>query len=192
MNIMTPTDLLVRSGIFILFLLGGLLIFLLGSSYFNLFPTNRSKIFKISLPVVFLLLSLLLIRLEAVARFWLVAYAFFVASFANGLSPLCGAWLLRLFKESDQSIKGMTLAKLSEALVVIATIIVLFLIAGLDLRIIYLQAGDLPLGLAIGLTSFSAFAVIAFIQFKSFNLGRHTLISLLPWVLAFVLSNAFM
>jgi len=189
---MMPTDVFFRSCMFLLLLLGGLLIFLFGSSYFNIFPTNKSKIYKISLPIAFLILSLFLFRRDPSANYWQVSYAFCVASSANLLSTLCGAWLLRLLKLPDNTIKGLALAKLSEALVVIATIIVLFVMAGIDISSIYLLIGNLPLGLAIGLISFSLFATIALLQFKSFNLGLNTLVSLLPWILTFVFSNAFM
>lgn len=185
-------DVLFRSSMFILLLLGGLLIFLFGSSYFNIFPTNKSKLYKISLPIAFLLFSFLMKGHEDFDKYWQVSYAFFVASSANILSTLCGPWLLRLLKLSDNSIKGLALAKLSEALVIIATIIGLFMIAGIDTSSIYLQIGNLQLGLAIGLISFSLFATIALLQFKSFHLGIKTLVSLLPWILTFVFSNAFM
>lgn len=187
-----PTDVLFRPCMFVLLLLGGLLIFLFGSSYFNIFPTNKSKFYKTSLPIAFLILSFFLIRSEPLAVYWQVSYAFFVASSANILSTLCGPWLLRLLKLSDNSIKGLALAKLSEALVIIATIIGLFMIAGIDTGSIYLQIGNLQLGLTIGLISFTLFATIALLQFKSFHLDLKTFISLLPWILIFVFSNAFM
>ena len=189
---MLLTDFLFRACLFFLLLLGSALIFLFGSSYYNLFPTNRSKIYKISLPIAFLILSLFLLNNKTLAVYGQVAYAFFAASAANILSTLSGPWILRLLKLPDNTIKGMALAKLSEALVVIGTIIALFLIAGIDLGSIFLQIGNLPLGLAIGLISFSIFAVIAWRQFKTFGLGWETLVSLLPWILTFVLSNAFM
>jgi membrane protease YdiL (CAAX protease family) len=189
---MIPTHVLFQSCIFVLFLFGSLLVFLFGSSYFSLFPTNRSKVFKISLPIAFLILAFFLVHSEYYAKYWPVSYAFFVAASANLLSTLCGPWLLRLLKLSDNSIKGLALAKLSEALVVIATIIGLFMIAGIDLGSIYIQMGNLPLGLAIGLISFSLFAIIALVQFRSFQLGLKTLVSLLPWILTFVFSNALM
>jgi len=148
--------------------------------------SNKSIIYKASLPIAFLLLSLFLHSRESLEVYWQVGYAFFVAFFANLFGALSGPLLLRLLKLSSETIKGMALAKFSEALVIIASIIVLIMIAGIDIGSIYLQVGNLPLGLAIGLMAFSLFAIIAFLQVKSFKLGSKTLISLLLRILTFV------
>jgi membrane protease YdiL (CAAX protease family) len=180
------------AGTFVLLLVASALLFMLGSNYFELWPTNKSKLYKAGLPVFFLALSLFLSRQESLAVYGRIAYAFFCASAANLAVALCVARLSRLFKLSDDSIKGMALDKLFEATAIAGTLVALTLVAGIDLGAVFLQPGKLGLGLTIGGLGFVAFAVVAFLQLRSFHLGWKTLASLAPWILVFCFSNALM
>lgn len=186
------THWLLKVGLFVLVLAAGALVFVFGSNYFALFPTNRSTIYKVALPLSFLALALLLLRRESTAQYGWAAYAFFCASAANLAVTFWGSWLSRLCKLGDDSIKGMAVDKLSEATVIVGVLLALSLVAGIDLKSIFVQPGKLGLGLLIGGIGFVGFAVAAYLQLRSFDLGTKTLLSLLPWMLLFCFSNALM
>jgi membrane protease YdiL (CAAX protease family) len=188
---MAIDDFFLRTGLFLLFLLGGALVFLFGSSYHNLFPTNRSPVFRAGLPAAFLALTVFLASRGLTAA-WQAAFAFFAAAGANLLATLGGPRLGRLVRANDQSIRGMALAKFSEALLNAGCIIGLCLLARVDLGSVYLRAGNLPVGLAVGLTTLALFAGAAYRQLRSFQLAAKTITAYLPWMALFALSNAFM
>lgn len=188
---MATVDFLVQTGLFLLFLLGGALVFLFGSSYHNLFATNRSTTFRAVLPAFFLALTVLL-ALRGWTAAWQAAFAFFAASAANLAATLSGPRLLRLFHWNTESIQGMALAKCSEAVVNSGTIVGLVLLARIDPGSVYLRAGNLPVGLTVGLAAMALFAAAAYRQLRSFPLDRKTILAFLPWMALFALSNAFM
>ncbi len=186
------TGLVYRLCVLAILLISGLLIFVLGSGYYTIFPTNKSAIYKISLPILFLVSTLLLVRKDEFNNYWQVSYAFLVASSANFLSWYFGPRILHALKMSGDTFKGIALAKLAEAVVVIGTILALSIIAGVDMDSIYFHVGAIKLGIAIGLISIVVFVAIAALQARSLNIQLNTVLSLLPWIVTFALANAFM
>jgi len=186
---------LLRLGLFILFLISGLLIFFFGSSYFSLFLTNQSDPYRLVITVVFLVAALLLRRSESLRKYWLIAYAFFVAALAQFLASILvfiREWLLDGFQITSNTTPDMIAGKLFEALVVITTIIVLTKVSGGSLGSIYLQKGNLKVGLFVGLCMLVNNMAVGFIM--GFNAGStpEALISIFPWALTFSVINALM
>ena len=154
-------------GLFVLFLTCGLLIFFFGSSYFSLFPTNQSDTYRFAITVVFLVAALLLRRSENLKKYWLVAYAFFVAALAQFLAStlvFIRDWLFDIFQITSNTTPDMIAGKLFEALVVIMTIVLLTKVAGGSLGSIYLQKGNLKIGLFVGLCMLVNNLAIGFIM----------------------------
>lgn len=179
-------------GVFAVLLLAGLLIFVLGSSYYIIFPTNKSAAYKLSLPVLFLVLALLLRNSDRFSDLWLSFYALFGASAANYLVWQFVPWIQQTLKISTDSLRGMAWAKLTEAVFVIGTILILMQLAGVDLAAIYLQLGAVLPGIAFGLISLVVFGMIAAQQAKVLHIPQQTIITLLPWIVTFVCANALM
>ena len=176
--------------IFVLFLISGLLIFVIGSGYYSLFPTNKSLLFKIFLVILFLIPSLLLE--EGQAEWRQVFQAFFVASGANLIGWFFGPRIVRSLRLSDDRLQGISLGKLIESCLVISTILLILFLNGNPPSSIYLEWGDLRWGLIAGLGTGLVFLGIAFLQTKSLGISRKTLASLAPWIVIFVLANAAM
>ena len=186
---------LTRLGFFTLFLISGLLVFLFGSSYFALFPTNQSDAYRFAITVVFLVAALLLRRSESLRKYWLIAYAFFVAALAQFLAStliIARDWLFDSLQISSGTSQDITAGKLFEALVVITTIILLTKVAGGSLGSIYLQKGKLRLGLFVGLCMLVNYVTIGFIMGFNGSATPESLVSILLWVLTFSLANALM
>ena len=173
------------------YVLGSGLVFVFGSSYYALFPTNRSRSFRIGLVAAFAIAASLTIRTGVDPVHGLLALGLLAAAAANAL----GAEAVRLHRRlglSDDSLTGIGAAKGLEALVVVGTILAILAIGRVPLATVYLSIGNVPLGLAVGLGGFAVFVVLAAMQAKSMGIPRSTIRRLLPWILLFVFANAFM
>jgi membrane protease YdiL (CAAX protease family) len=194
---------LTRGMIFVLYLIGGLAVFLYGANTFSIFPTNSNPLFEWGLTAFFLALALLLRRSSNLRRFWQIAYALFVAAFANAVNLALGNWLGRIIPSTSLA-QEYAIDKVSQAVPIVLAIILLTLLAGDDLGSIFLKKGNLKLGLTFGFISFGVFAVIftviAVLQSNAPTTGGlfasgvslETLTAAMPWMLIFVFVNGFM
>ena len=184
-----------RLGLIILFLISGLLIFFFGSSYFSLFPTNQSDAYRFAITVVFLASALLLRRSASLRKYWLVAYAFFIAALAQFLASSLATfreWIFGNFQIASNTTPDLIAGKLFEAVVVITTIILLTKVAGGSLGSIYLQKGNLKVGLFVGACMLVNNLSIGLIMGINGGATPEALITILPWALTYSLANALM
>jgi membrane protease YdiL (CAAX protease family) len=174
-----------------IFLICGIAIFVFGSNYFNLFPTNNSFIYKVTLTVVFLVASIIFSRIDTLKKYWQIAYAYFIASFVTLITWFSLDWVLNIFGVSSNTEQGLMVEKLAEALLVVLSIVLLTKLAKMDLGSIYLQKGNLKLGLFVGSSMLVNNICIAFIVGSVIN-NPEILIGWFPWALIFSLANGFM
>jgi membrane protease YdiL (CAAX protease family) len=193
-----------RSLVFVLFLAGGLMIFLLGNNWNSLFPTNDSTLYKWSLPGLFLALAAALRRSKRFQEYWGIAFALFVASFANALNWYCGNWLAGLLPRAVSTAQELAVDKLAQAIPVVFSILLLMRLSGHDLGSLFLKKGNLRWGLRFGLISFGVwaaiFAVIAVLQASAppgqglFATGvpLATIVAAVPWIVVWAFTNSLM
>lgn len=173
----------------VLLYLGGVAVFVLGSPYFRIFPTNWNTSYYLALTVSFLLLTLVFKRVSALTRFSSAVYALFIA--ASALLFLKSG-VLDIPRSDANPMKFLALDKFSQFLHIVTAIIVLTLIAGDNLKSIFIQKGNLKYGLTFGLISFAGFSVLGVIlQWGSRDIFLK-IPAALPWLLLFVFSNATM
>jgi len=180
-----------RLGISIIFLILGLLVFLIGG-YLAAIPHNTRSVVRTVLPIIFLATTFVFYRIEHFKKYWQLSYAFFVASFAFLLTSLLSNWLLDVLNFSTSTMKGLAAAKVSDAFPIVLAILLLNKAAGGDLGSIYVQKGNLKRGLITGAIAFSIFGVLFYLQAKSLNISIEQLVLWMPWVLIFVFANAIM
>ena len=182
------------AGVFagVLFLAASAMVFVFGSSYYALFRTNKSWLFKIGLVLALVPAAWFTMRSGLDPAYGLLALAFLAAAVASLLGATAGTWLHKPLGLRDDSLKGVALGKGLEAIVVVGAILVIAAIAGVPLSSLYLQTGRLGLGVTIGFGGFALFAVLAALQAKSMKISRGTIGRLLPWILVFIFANAFM
>jgi len=190
--------------LFGLFVIGGLLIFLLGNNWNSLFPTNESTLYKWGLVLGFLLLTVAFHRSEQWQKYWRIAYALFTASFANALNWYFGNWLEHLLPQPGSAAQEIAIDKLAQFVPVVLAIVLLTKVVGDDLGSIFVKKGDLRRGLRFGLISFGIFAgifaVIAVLQAKApasqgmtaAGVSLDVIFSAIPWILIFAFANALM
>jgi len=193
-----------RPILFVLFLIGGLSIYLLGNNWNSVFPTNDSTLYKASLPIIFLALAVALRRTERLRSYWRIAFALFMGAFANWLNWTLGDWLARLLPAAGSTTQELAFDKLSQCIPVVLSIIVLTRLVGDDLGSIFLKKGDLRTGLEFGLISFGIcagiFAVIAVVQANALasqgltasGVSLPTIVAALPWILVWAFTNSLM
>jgi membrane protease YdiL (CAAX protease family) len=184
-----------RVVLFVVFLICEAAIFILGSNYFEIFPTNKNLTYNLVISVVFLIAALWFKRTERWKEFWPVTYAFFVASVASPVTSLTLDWVNRLmgrFALTPDTTNGLAVGKMLEVILVVVPILVLTKLSGADLGSIFLKRGNLKLGLGIGGLVFFNFATSALLFFAM----RFTRVELLGaaviWGLAFSFANGFM
>lgn len=183
-----------RIGLFALFLLCGLLIFVAGDFLKN----EIQVIFRICITAAFLLIALWLRRNERRGKYFQVTFAFFIVSLVtllNSLVPLPGSG-------SGPTVEGHLLQQIFSTLVIVIPIVLLTRFSGDSMGSIYLQKGRLRLGLLIGLVPFLFFVILilafpAGLKYASmfFSISEEItyekILSLMPAVAVFVLLNGF-
>ena len=140
-------------------LLAGLAIFVLGSPYYDVFPTNRSQIYLLALTLCFLAASFALKRHRSLARYAPSAYGLFIASAAL---LFLSTGLLELRRGVLTPLQDLALDKVSQFLHVVPVILALTLVARNDLKSIYIARGKLKAGLIFGGVSFLLWAGLAY------------------------------
>ncbi len=186
-----------RVGAFILFLVMGLLIFVVFSHMRPLLPDSVDLMGRILMITGFLVAALLARRSERCEKYWQILFAGFIASLATGVDYYLPSrdWLLKLFNISIRTPAGIAIDKLDSSIIIIAIVILLTKVSGSDLASIYLKKGKLKKGLLIGLIAFAVAVAGSIPVAQAFFGGRDLqvgkVLAWAPWVLIFVLGNAF-
>ena len=84
------------------------------------------------------------------------------------------------------------MAKFLQSSLIVIGILAVARLCGEDLASLYIRKGRLKLGLSMGLITATACLVLTLLQPAVRALGTARLMSLAPWILIFVVSNAFM
>ena len=173
----------------ILFLVCLLAIFVLGSPYYSVFPTNQNPTYYAAITVFFLCVAFLLQQADGYKKYWPAAYAFFIASFALWF---LSTGILDIPRSGTNPVQFIALDKVSQFIHVVLPIVVLTLLARQDLKSIFLSKGNLRRGLTFGLVSFVVFALISFVILRESGEYLEKIKSSLLWLLLFVFANALM
>ena len=131
-----------RLVLFVVFFISEVAIFILGSNYFEVFPTNWNLTYNLVTCAVFLVAALLLKRTERWNQYWRVTYAFFVASVAYPTTLFTMDWVSRLmgrFALTPNTTDGLAVGKVIEVILVVVPILVLTKLSGADMGSIFLK-----------------------------------------------------
>jgi membrane protease YdiL (CAAX protease family) len=138
------------------------------------------------LTAIFLLIAVVL-RQKHLGDYWQILFAFFIASLAMLFDLLINV--------PATTPTGLALDMLASTALIVSTIIILTRVSGNSFASIFLQKGNLKLGIIIGLIGFLFFALTALpaaqYLFGGRNLSLDRVIAWLPWILPIVLLNGF-
>jgi hypothetical protein len=126
------------------------------------------------------------------SRFRSVFFAYFTAVLGLSLGFFFADWGLKLFGLTTQTVVGIAVAKFLQASLIVIGILAVARLCGEDLASLYIRKGRLILGLGVGLIAAAALLVLFMLQPAIRSLGIPRLMSLAPWILLFVVPNAFM
>jgi membrane protease YdiL (CAAX protease family) len=192
----TSTGLLYRTILSVVLLACSSAVFLLGANYGHLFPTNGDQAYTGAVTALFLIAALLLRSSPKLAKYWLVAFAFCIASSINFISSLFAGYntdFLHLLGVSEGTNAGMALGKFYETLLVVIPIIGLTLVSGGSLGSLYLKRGNLNYkwGFGVGFLVLFNFLTSALIFFgMSYQVSK--LGSAVLWGSVFAFSNSML
>ena len=176
-----------RAGVFILLLVCGLIVFV------PAYISSQVLVYvRLGTALALLAVSVLFRRSKRLREYWQIPLALGTAAAAMLISAYWGDWLLGVLKISLDSVSGIALSKLSEAVWICLSIAAITVLFGVDMGAIFLKRGKLKQGLLIGLLALLLLAVIAIIQANAQGTSLQQLVQLSPWILIFVLANGFM
>ncbi len=185
-----------RIGVALVFLGIGSLIILVFSPWRPMLEDRRlDYLGRLGLTGALLAAVVLSGRSARLQKFFPVLAGLFILSAAVLVEWVFGVYLLEYLNISTAAPAGWVTMKVNEALVVIATILLLTRSAGGSLGSIYIQKGNLKLGLLIGGIAFLLAAAGSFPMatlFKAQDLSLARVMPWIPWLLAYVLANAAM
>lgn len=184
-----------RLGLFTLLLVCGIAIFVFGCNYYAIFPTNKNLAYEGGLAVAFLIAALLMRPSVRWARYWKIAYAFFIASAVWFIATLVGGfgnWALRLTQLSGSTPMGVAVGKVGEAAGAVTIILALNKLAGADLGSVFIQRGNLKWALVAGVAVLINFATAGLMAFTNQYASLDRLGAVMLWGLVFSLANGFM
>lgn len=131
----------------------GAAIFIGGSYYFDVLPTNRNLTYSVALSALLLAATGWFKRTPRLQRYWPLALAFWLASIPFPFAALFdGAQraVLAAVGALPTSSRGIALDKLVEMVLKSVPLLVLLKLAGGDFGAVYLKRGNWRLGIGIG------------------------------------------
>jgi membrane protease YdiL (CAAX protease family) len=177
---------------FVLLTLCGFLIFALTLTFVPLLPKWSDYAARAGFLSVFAALWLAAREGSGLAPWRPIFFAWFTAVFSLSLGYFFADPALALLGLTTTTPVGVSLAKVIQASLIVAGVLLLTRLSGQTLASLYLRKGRLMLGLGVGLIGALALAALASRQPSFMALDTAKRLSLLPWMLLFVTSNAFM
>ena len=150
---------------------------------------------KIGVSLLLLVMAVLARRSERFEKYWQILFGLFILTVSISLTKIFGIYLIKQLGITDSTPAGWALPKLNECFVVVSVIVIFTLLSGGSLGSIYIQKGNLKLGLIIGVVAFLIFVAGAIPMsslFSAQNLTLARIIPWVPWVLMHVLANGTM
>jgi membrane protease YdiL (CAAX protease family) len=179
----------------LLLLACGFLVFILGTNYYSIFPTNDSQLYRAVLAVLFLGAAVALRRHESLKPYSGIAYAFFIGILSYLLTSFTVEYrdpLLISLHIAPATPRGLAFVKLYEASQVIVLILLLTVLWGEDLRSIYIRRGRLGLALFFGLCLMTINTATGVVTGAAMGTPGEVVITQLPWALLYSLANSLM
>ena len=181
-----------RLGLFVLLTICGFLIFALTMTFVPVLPVWANYAARVGFLVVSGALWWVARDGHRLSRFRPVFFAYFTAVLGLSLGFFFADRGLELFGLTTQTPIGIAVAKFLQASLIVIGILAVARLCGEDLASLYLRKGRLMLGLSVGLITAAVLLVLSMLQPAVRVLGTARLMSLAPWILLFVVSNAFM
>jgi len=162
------------------------------SAYVVYLPAHLRVALRIFMPVICLAGWLLSMKMERLDRYQGIAAGFFSVSLGLLLAQYVGSLPMKWLNLQTNTITGIAVAKFSESLPIILSILVLHFALGGKVDDLFLKRGKTKVGLVSAVIGIVIILGIAALQVLGLGLSWVRLYTALPWILIFVFSNAFL
>jgi membrane protease YdiL (CAAX protease family) len=180
-----------RAVSFLILFTAGMVVYFVGGYWADISSWARSVI-KTALPVLLLATTLMCGRIEILRPWRRVSLVLLAASCGFLISWWLSEPIMSVFGVTVDSVSGIAIAKLTDAVLIVIPVLVVAWIGGIGPSSLYLCRGRLGAWLLIGLGAFAVFAVLFLLQSAEQGLTARQLLALAPWTLTFVFANSFM
>lgn len=171
-------------------LVSGLLLF--EPPFFALNSSSRlfQRVTFIGLPILFSVMALLGRRHRRFMEYWPAFLSFVTVSIGLSLIWLLDDFPRRWLNLDSKAPSGRAIVKVSDAAILLLTVIVVGKLFRIDFDSVYLRKGSrLGLGLAIGLAGFALMVSFGVVEAHGLGIGNRRLLDWAPWIATFVLAN---
>jgi hypothetical protein len=189
----TETSTAMKGVLALLFIGVSFLVFNIGG-YNSFIPSEMILLSRIAVVVTLFIPTFILFRLEGTwNKYWKLSFSFWISSVGMLLAWFFGRWYQLIPGLSTSTVPGVAIAKVSEVLPIISAILVGMYLVDKDFAQIYMRGGDLGKSIKLGLIA-SLAALLPFVLVGGLGLSASpsTIISWIPWMCVFAVSNAFM
>lgn len=178
------------SGAVVIFLLFGCLIG--ASAYVAFLPAQLRVALRVLMPAVTLAGWLISARVERLQKYQGLVSGFFAVSLGLLLTFFVGDLPLKWLDLTTTTIKGIAVAKFSESLPIMLTILIFHFALGGKAEGLFLKGGRLKFGLISSAVGVLILLSIVSLQVLGLGLTWARIAPALPWILIFIFSNAFL
>ncbi len=174
----------------IIFLICSLLLFELSFFAFNSATKRFQIVTFLGLPLFFSALAVLARESRRFIAYWPAFCSYIVASVSLLLMWLLDDFPRRWLGFDPKEPSGRAVIKVTDAVIMLLTVVVLGKLLRIDFDSVYLRKGTRPrLALAIGFAGFALMAVFAVVEAHGMGITDQRILGWLPWILSFVLAN---
>jgi membrane protease YdiL (CAAX protease family) len=176
----------------LVFLICSLLLFEPPFFAFNSPSKRFQTVTFLGLPLLFSVLAVLARKNRRFKAYLPAFCSFIIVSVSFLLMWLLDDFPRRWLGFDPKEPSGRAVIKVTDAMILLLTVVVLGRLLRIDFDSIYLRKGARPyLGLAIGFAGFAVMAVFAVVEAHSMGITDRRILGWLPWILSFVLANGF-
>ena len=159
---------------------------------FNSTSKSFQTVTFIGLPLLFFMMATLARWNRRLMEYLPACWSFVIVSIALLLMWLLDDFPRRWLGLDPKGPSGRAIIKVSDAVLLLVTVVILGKLLRIDFDSIYLRKGSRPgLGLAIGLAGFALMALFALVEAHGMGIDNHRILEWTPWILSFVLANGF-
>jgi uncharacterized protein len=148
---------------------------------------------RAGVSALLLLVAICMRRNKRLEKYWQIIFALFILLVALSVSLVFGSFLFDSLGVKDSVPAGWALPKLNETILIVLVVILFTRLSGGSLGSIFIQKGNLKMGLVIGLSTFLLAAAgsipMANLLFAGNNLTLARVVPWIPWILITVLAN---
>jgi membrane protease YdiL (CAAX protease family) len=184
---------LLKAVLWLVFIGSSFLVFNIGG-YNSFVPLEIIPFVRLSVVLILLIPTFVLYRAKGgLNKYWRLSFSFLIASIGLFLANFLGRWHNLIPGLSTSTVPGIAVAKLAEILPIVSAILVGMWLIDKDYSPIYLRDGNIRKGLKLGgLASFAALIPFFLMGGLGLTATPMTILSWIPWMSLFAVSNAFM